>query len=134
LANNIAEGGVIVQRLGDLIGGRRSTADRVIKSIVKPTLDAFPGDLSLVLPYRYLSDLTEMIQVMDKVAPGMMADGNLVYGVEVKFYSNVIELKEMETSIPNLYCVGDGSGVSRGIIQAVASGIIAADSINKRNK
>jgi len=134
LANNIAEGGVIVQRLGDLIGGRRSTADRVIKSIVKPTLDAFPGDLSLVLPYRYLSDLTEMIQVMDKIAPGMMADGNLVYGVEVKFYSNVIELKEMETSIPNLYCVGDGSGVSRGIIQAVASGIIAADSINKRNK
>jgi hypothetical protein len=134
LANNIAEGGVIVQRLGDLISGRRSTADRVAKSIVKPTLNAFPGDLSLVLPYRYLSDLVEMIQVMDKIAPGMLADGNLAYGVEVKFYSNIIELKEMETSVPNLYCVGDGSGVSRGIIQAVASGIIAADTINKRSK
>jgi hypothetical protein len=134
LANNIAESGVIVQRLGDLISGRRSTADRVAKSIVKPTLNAFPGDLSLVLPYRYLSDLVEMIQVMDKIAPGMLADGNLAYGVEVKFYSNIIELKEMETSVPNLYCVGDGSGVSRGIIQAVASGIIAADTINKRSK
>jgi hypothetical protein len=130
LANNIAEGGVIVQRLGDLLDGRRSTKERIVKSNVKPTLDAFPGDLSLVLPYRYLCDLTEMIQTMDKIAPGMMAGSNLLYGIEVKFYSNVIELKNMQTSIPNLYCVGDGSGVSRGIIQAVASGIIAADAIN----
>jgi len=132
LANNIAEGGVIVQRLGDLLDGRRSTKDRIAKSVVKPTLDAFPGDLSLVLPYRYLCDLTEMIRTMDKIAPGMMSPSNLLYGIEVKFYSNVIELKDMETSIPNLFCVGDGSGVSRGIIQAVASGIIAGDAINER--
>ncbi len=134
LANNIANGGVVVQRLGDLFDGRRSTANRVSKSIVKPTLDAFPGDLSLVLPYRYLADLTEMISTMDKIAPGMMSGSNLLYGIEVKFYSNVIKLKDMEASIPNLFCVGDGSGVSRGIIQAVASGIIAADNINKRNE
>ena len=132
LANNIAKGGVIIQRLGDLLHGRRSTDSRIIKSVVKPTLDAFPGDLSLVLPYRYLSDVVEMIEKLDNIAPGMMADSNLLYGVEAKFYSNIIELKDMETSIPNLFCVGDGSGVSRGIIQAVASGIIAGETINKK--
>ncbi len=132
LANNIAEDGVIVQRLGDLLDGRRSTETRIAKSVVKPTLDAFPGDLSLVLPYRYLTDIVEMINTLNKIAPGMMAEGNLLYGVEVKLYSNVIELKKMETSVPNLFCVGDGSGVSRGIIQAAASGIVAADAINER--
>ena len=132
LANNIAKGGVVVQRLGDLLVGRRSTASRIAKSVVKPTLDAFPGDLSLVLPYRYLSDIVEMIEKLDNIAPGMMAGGNLLYGVEAKFYSNVIELKNMETSVPNLFCAGDGSGVSRGIVQAVASGIIAGDAINKK--
>ena len=132
LANNIAEGGVVVQRLGDLLAGRRSTASRIAKSVTKPTLDAFPGDLSLVLPYRYLSDIVEMIEKLDNIAPGMMASGNLLYGVEAKFYSNVIELNNMETSVPNLFCVGDGSGVSRGIVQAVASGIIAGDTINKK--
>lgn len=132
LANNIAKGGVIIQRLGDLLHGRRSTDSRIMKSVVKPTLDAFPGDLSLVLPYRYLSDVVEMIEKLENIAPGMMADSNLLYGVEAKFYSNVIELKDMETSIPNLFCVGDGSGVSRGIIQAVASGIIAGETINKK--
>lgn len=132
LANNITKGGVIVQRLGDLLGGRRSTKSRITKSVVKPTLDAFAGDLSLVLPYRYLINLEEMIEKLDIIAPGMMASGNLLYGVEVKFYSNIIELKNMETKVPNLFCVGDGSGVSRGIVQAVASGIIAGDTINKR--
>ncbi len=134
LANNIADGGVIVQRLGDLQRGRRTTGDRLAKSLVKPTLNAFAGDLSLVLPYRYLVDLNETIEVMAKIAPGLTSGGNLVYGVEVKFYSNIIKLKNMETTIPNLFCVGDGSGVSRGIIQAVASGIVAADEINKRSK
>lgn len=132
LSNNIAKGGVIVQRLGDLLTGRRSTKSRIAKSVVKPTLDAFPGDLSLVLPYRYLSDIIEMIKKLDSIAPGMMANGNLLYGVEAKFYSNVIELKNMETSVPNLFCVGDSSGVSRGIIQAIASGIIAGETINKK--
>lgn len=134
LANNIAKGGVVVQRLGDLLDGRRSTESRIAKSVVRPTLDAFPGDLSLVLPYRYLTDLTEMIETLDKIAPGMMAEGNMLYGVEVKFYSNVIKLDKMESTIPNLFCVGDGSGVSRGIIQAAASGIIAAETINEREK
>ena len=132
LANNIAKDGVIVQRLGDLFNGRRSTESRLKKSVVKPTLDAFAGDLSLVLPYRYLTDIKEMIEVMNKIAPGIMLEDNLLYGVEVKFYSNVIKLTNMESTIPNLFCVGDGSGVSRGIVQAVASGIVAADVINAR--
>ncbi len=133
LANNISDGGVLVQRLGDLLDGRRSTSERISKSVVKPTLDAFPGDLSLVLPYRYLCDLMETIQTMDRIAPGMMSGTNLLYGVEVKFYSNVIQLNDMETVTPNLFCVGDGSGVSRGIVQAAASGIVAAEVINNRS-
>jgi uncharacterized FAD-dependent dehydrogenase len=131
---NFLGGGVIVQRLGDLLKGRRSTPERISKGIVTPTLkDATPGDLSFVLPYRYLSDIMEMIEALDKVAPGINSRHTLLYGVEVKFYSMQIKLaKSLETEVKNLFAVGDGAGVSRGLIQASASGVIAAQEILKR--
>jgi len=131
---NFLGGGVIVQRLGDLIKGRRSTHERILKGIVEPTLkDATPGDLSFVLPYRYLSDIMEMLEALDKVAPGINSRHTLLYGVEVKFYSMQIKLaNSLETEIKNLFAIGDGAGVSRGLIQASASGVIAAREIAKR--
>lgn len=134
LANNISDGGVIIQRLTDLEQGRRTTGERLNKSIVKPTLEnPFAGDLSLVIPHRYLDNILGMLRAMDKLAPGVMMGDNLLYGVEVKFYSNIIKLsKQLETEIPNLFCIGDGGGVSRGILQAAASGLIVADVINGR--
>jgi uncharacterized FAD-dependent dehydrogenase len=133
LANNIANSGIIVQRLSDLIQGRRSTADRINKGVVKPTLVAYPGDLSLVLPFRYLNDIIEMLKAMDNISPGVYTGDTLLYGVEVKFYSNKIKLRNMEVpELPNLFCIGDGAGVSRGIIQAAASGLIASDEVMKR--
>jgi uncharacterized FAD-dependent dehydrogenase len=131
---NFLGGGVIVQRLGDLIKGRRSTHERISKGIVEPTLkDATPGDLSFVLPYRYLSDIMEMLEALDKVAPGINSRHTLLYGVEVKFYSMQIKLiNSLETEIKNLFAIGDGAGVSRGLIQASASGVIAAREILKR--
>lgn len=132
---NFLGGGVIVQRLGDLIKGRRSTHERISKGIVEPTLkDATPGDLSFVLPYRYLSDIMEMLEALDKVAPGINSRHTLLYGVEVKFYSMQIKLTDgLETEIKNLFAIGDGAGVSRGLIQASASGVIAARDILKRH-
>jgi uncharacterized FAD-dependent dehydrogenase len=132
---NFLGGGVIVQRLGDLIKGRRSTHERISKGIVEPTLkDATPGDLSFVLPYRYLSDIMEMLEALDKVAPGINSRHTLLYGVEVKFYSMQIKLTDgLETEIKNLFAIGDGAGVSRGLIQASASGVIAAREILKRH-
>jgi len=134
LANNISDGGVIVQRLTDLEVGHRTTATRLERSIVTPTLEKpYPGDLSLVLPHRYLTNILGMLKAMDKVAPGVWMPDNLVYGVEAKFYSNVIQLnKDLETKVPNLFCIGDGSGLTRGILQAAASGLIVADAINGR--
>ncbi len=134
LANMLGGGdNVIVQRYGDLLRGRRSTQSRIDKNYVKPTLDALPGgDLSFVLPYRYLHNLKETIQQLDKVMPGGMADNNtLMYGVEVKFYSVRIKVdKNMRAaSLGNLYCTGDGAGLTRGIIQASVSGLIAAKDI-----
>lgn len=128
---NIISGGVIVQRLGDLRRGRRSTPERISRSIVEPTLkSATPGDLSYVLPYRYLTDIVEMLDALDKVAPGIASDHTLLYGVEVKFYSSRLKLsRELETEIRNLYAVGDGAGVTRSLMQASISGIIAARSI-----
>lgn len=132
---NIIGGGVIIQRLGDLKRGRRSTADRISRSIVKPTLTtAMPGDLSYVLPYRYLSDILEMIDALEAVAPGISENHTLLYGVEVKFYSSRLELsKDLETNIENLYAVGDGAGVTRSLSQASMSGIIAARSILRKD-
>ncbi len=131
---NFLGGGVIVQRLGDLIKGRRSTRERISKGIVEPTLkDSTPGDLSFVLPYRYVSDILEMLEALDRVAPGVNSRHTLLYGVEVKFYSMQLKLSNsLETDINNLFAIGDGAGVSRGLIQASVSGVIAAGEISKR--
>ncbi|MGA1862459.1 FAD-dependent oxidoreductase [Deferribacter thermophilus] len=132
LANMLSGGNVIVQRFGDLLRGRRSTVKRIEKNFVVPTLkSAMPGDLSFVLPYRYLTDLKETMLQLDTVMPGMADPNTLMYGVEVKFYSLRIRVdKNMRSqNIENLYCVGDGAGITRGIIQANASGIIAANDI-----
>jgi len=131
---NLLSGCVIIQRLGDLELGRRSTEDRIERSVVRPTLKtATPGDLSFVLPYRYLVDIREMLQALDKVAPGIHSKHTLLYGVEVKFYSSRLELSEsLETRIRNLFTIGDGAGVTRGLIQASASGVIVAREITKR--
>jgi len=133
LANFLGQG-VIVQRLGDLLTGRRSTAQRIAKGVVEPTLrDATPGDLSFVIPYRYLSDILEMLEALDKIAPGVNSRHTLLYGVEVKFYSMQLKLSNsLETEITNLFAIGDGAGVSRGLVQASASGIISAKEILKR--
>ncbi len=133
LANLLGDG-IILQRLGDLQAGRRSTPARIARGHVKPTLaDAVPGDLSFVLPYRYISDILEMLKVMDKIAPGVNSRHTLLYGVEVKFYSRQLKLdSNLETEVENLFAIGDGAGVSRGLIQASASGVIAAREILMR--
>ncbi len=133
LANMLAGGdNIIVQRYGDLTRGRRSTKKRIEKNFVHPTLPgAMPGDLSFVLPYRYISDLTETIERLNTVMPGMSDPNTLLYGVEVKFYSVRIKVdgKMRSANLENLYCVGDGAGLTRGIIQASVSGLIAAKDI-----
>lgn len=133
LANMLGEG-VIVQRLGDLLDGRRSTPERIKRGLLEPTLKAaVPGDLSLVLPYRHLTDIIEMLQAMDKIAPGVYSKHTLLYGVEVKFYSSRVDLTDgLETKIENLYAAGDGAGVSRGLAQASASGVLVARQILRK--
>ncbi|MDO8885604.1 FAD-dependent protein [Candidatus Oleimmundimicrobium sp.] len=128
---NLLGGGILVQRLGDLKRGRRSTTARITQSTVEATLkDATPGDLSFVLPYRYISDILEMIEAIDKVTPGVNSKNTLLYGVEVKFYSSRLQLgPTLETETKNLYAIGDGAGVTRGLVQSSASGIIAARAI-----
>src|SRR5574340_235338 len=129
LANLLGEG-IIVQRLGDLRAGRRSTAKRIAQSVVEPTMpSATPGDLSFVLPYRHLVDILEFLEAMNTLAPGVAADGTLLYGIEVKFYSSRLELgRDLQTKIAGLYAVGDGAGVTRGLVQSGASGLVAAAS------
>ena len=131
---NLLSGGIIVQRLGDLDAGRRSTKERIERNLVQPTLkSATPGDLSFVLPYRYLSDIREMLSALDLVSPGIYAKHTLLYGVEVKFYSSRLELTEnLETRIKNLFAIGDGAGVTRGLVQASVSGVIVAQEILRR--
>jgi uncharacterized FAD-dependent dehydrogenase len=133
---NILSGCVLLQRLGDLRAGRRSTPERIEQGLVRPTLrDAAPGDLSFALPYRYLTDLVEMLEAMDRLAPGVASPDTLLYGIEVKFYSSRPQLSPaLETEVGNMFAVGDGAGVSRGLIQASVSGIVAAREILKRNK
>ncbi len=128
---NMLGGEVIVQRLGDLRQGRRSTPGRLSKGLVAPTLkEATPGDLSLVLPYRYLADILEMLEALDRLAPGVNSVHTLLYGVEVKFYSLQLKLSpSLETEISGLFAVGDGAGVSRGLVHASASGVLAARAI-----
>lgn len=134
--SNLLSGGIIIQRLGDLESGRRSTPERIDRSIVTPTLaNATPGDLSFVLPYRYLADIREMLQALDKIAPGINAKDTLLYGIEVKFYSSRLQLSNnLETRIRNLFTIGDGAGVTRGLVQASASGVIVAREILEREK
>jgi len=131
---NMLGGGVLVQRLGDLLSGRRSTPERIKRGLVEPTLtEATPGDLSLVFPYRHMVSILEMLQAMDKLAPGVYSNHTLLYGAEVKFYSARPKLSScLETQIQNLFAAGDGAGVSRGLAQASASGIIVAREILKR--
>jgi uncharacterized FAD-dependent dehydrogenase len=130
LANLLGED-IIVQRLGDLQQGHRSTRERIQRGTVQPTLKgATPGDLSFVLPYRHLRDILDMLEAMDAIAPGVNARDTLLYGVEVKFYSARPELDEaLQTPVKNLFAVGDGAGVTRGLVQASVAGVIAARSI-----
>lgn len=125
--SNMLGGGVIVQRFGDLVRGRRSNAKRIQEGMVTPTLDATPGDLSLVLPKRILDGIMEMIYALDKIAPGTANDDTLLYGVEVKFYNMEVEIDEnLETKYKGLYIIGDGSGVTHSLSHASASGVYVA--------
>jgi hypothetical protein len=134
--SNLLSGGILIQRLGDLEAGRRSTPERIARSVVTPTLkNATPGDLSFVLPYRYLADIREMLQALDQIVPGIHSRDTLLYGIEVKFYSSRLQLSNcLETKIRNLFTIGDGAGVTRGLVQASASGVIVAREILKREK
>ena len=135
LANQLACGGVIVQRFGDLKLGRRSTEKRIKEGFVKPTLkEAVPGDLSLCMPYKTLEAIVEMIEVLDKVTPGIATEHTLLYGVEAKYYSAHPEIDEhLEVkAIRNLYVGGDGAGLTRGLAQAGASGVLIARSISEK--
>jgi uncharacterized FAD-dependent dehydrogenase len=130
--SNMLGGGVIVQRFGDLIRGRRSTANRIEEAFITPTLNATPGDLSLVLPKRLLDGIIEMIYALDKVAPGTANDDTLLYGVEVKFYNMEVQVdRQLETCYPGLYIIGDGSGITHSLSHASASGVYVARSIVK---
>ena len=132
--SNLLAGGVLVQRFGDLLEGRRSTPERIEKAKLKPTLkSATPGDLSFALPFRHLTGLIEMLMAMDKMMPGVASADTLLYGIEVKFYSFRPQLSAcLETEVKNMFAVGDGTGVSRGLVQASASGLVAAVEIMKR--
>ena len=125
--SNMLGGGVIVQRFGDLVRGRRSTEARIAESFITPTLAATPGDLSLVIPKRILDGIIEMIYALDKIAPGTANDDTLLYGVEVKFYNMEVQLdRNLETSSRGLYVIGDGSGVTHSLSHASASGVYVA--------
>ena len=125
--SNMLGGGVIVQRFGDLIRGRRSTANRIEEAFITPTLQATPGDLSLVLPKRILDGIIEMIYALDKVAPGTANDDTLLYGVEVKFYNMEVAVNDkLESCYPGLYIIGDGSGITHSLSHASASGVHVA--------
>lgn len=128
---NMLSGGIIVQRYGDLKRGRRSTENRIAKGLVEPTLKAaVPGDLSLVLPHRYMVGIKECLEALDQVIPGMASDHTLLYGIEAKFYSARPQLSNnLKTCIEGLWASGDGAGVTRGLIQASVSGVIAARDI-----
>ncbi len=134
LANMLTGGGIMVQRLGDLLKGRRTDDSRLKKSTTIPTMTtAVPGDLSYVLPHRYLTSITETLKAFDNICPGMYARNTLLYGVEVKFYSSKVKVENnFQTYISNLYTIGDGAGITRGLMQASASGIIVARDIVSR--
>jgi len=131
--SNMLGGGVIVQRFGDLVRGRRSNQKRIEEGMVQPTLQATPGDLSLVLPKRILDGIMEMIYALDKIAPGTANEDTLLYGVEVKFYNMEVALDEhLESNCRGLYVIGDGSGVTHSLSHASASGIFVAREIAEK--
>ena len=134
--SNLLAGGVLVQRFGDLVDGKRTNEHRMKQSTVRPTLTAaVPGDLSLTLPKRQRDNIIEMIYQLDKIAPGTANYDTLLYGAEVKFYSARLELDEnLETKLPGFFAAGDGAGVTRGLAQAGASGVQAARAISERLK
>ncbi len=133
--SNMLGGGVIVQRFGDLIRGKRSTPNRIEEAFITPTLNATPGDLSLVLPKRILDGIIEMLYALDKVAPGTANDDTLLYGVEVKFYNMEVEVNErLETKYKGLYIIGDGSGITHSLSHASASGVYVARNITQNNR
>ena len=131
LGNMLTGGGVIVQRLGDLLMGRRTDVYRLKRSTTRPTLTtAIPGDLSFVLPHRHLTSIIEALKAFDKVAPGLYSKNTLLYGVEVKFYSSKVDVDEhFETAVNNFYAIGDGAGITRGLMQASATGVAVAKHI-----
>lgn len=133
---NLLGGGVLVQRLGDLLEGRRSTQKRIDRGIIEPTLkEATPGDLSLVLPHRHLTGIIEMLAALDELAPGLYSRDTLLYGVEVKFYSSRLNVgNNLETKIDNLYAGGDGAGITRGLMQASVAGVVIARDIIEREE
>lgn len=133
LANMLTGGSIMVQRLGDLLQGRRTDKDRLEKSTTVPTLkSAIPGDLSYVLPNRHLTSIIEALKAFDKIAPGLYSKNTLLYGVECKFYSSKVDVdKKFKTSIDNLYTIGDGAGITRGLMQASVTGVVVAREINK---
>ena len=130
-ANDLSNGGVIIQKFGDLLRGRRSTHNRIQEGFLEPTLkEAVPGDLGLALPYNTLKSIIEMTHALDKVTPGFASEHTLFYGVEAKFYSARPDLNEnLQTKIQGLYCAGDGAGVTRGLAQAGACGVLVARGI-----
>ncbi len=136
--SNMLGGGVLLQRFGDLVKGRRSNERRMAKCFTRPTLKATPGDLALVIPKRQLDSIIEMIYALDKIAPGTANEDTLLYGVEVKFYNSKVEVDEhLETKVKGLYALGDGSGVTHSLSQASASGVhvarILAEKYGKKN-
>jgi len=136
LGNMLTGGGIMVQRLGDLLKGRRTDVNRLSKSTTVPTLkSAVPGDLSFVLPQRHLTSIVEALKAFDKIAPGLYSKNTLLYGVEVKFYSSKFTTNDkFETSVSNLYTIGDGAGITRGLMQASATGVVVARNITAKEK
>lgn len=134
LANMLTGGGVMVQRLGDLLRGRRTDQDRLRKSTTIPTLHtAVPGDLSYVLPHRYLTSIVETLRALENIVPGIYGRNTLLYGVEVKFYSSRVKVDtDFQTEVANLYAIGDGAGITRGLMQASVTGIIVARALAAR--
>jgi len=133
--SNMLGGGVLVQRFGDLVNGRRTNERRMAKSFTVPTLKATTGDLSLVIPKRQLDGIIEMIYALNNIAPGTANEDTLLYGVEVKFYNSMVEVdKNLETSVKGLYVLGDGSGVTHSLSQAAASGIYVGRVLGQKYK
>jgi uncharacterized FAD-dependent dehydrogenase len=136
LATTIGGGKPVLQRMGDLRRGRRSTKERIVKNLVVNTLkDVTPGDISMALPHRIVMDIIEGLETLNEIIPGVTSDSTLLYAPEVKFYAMHLNVdRQMETSIKNLFAAGDGAGLSRDIVNAAATGIMAAEGIIKTEK